>query len=169
MHLLVPYLRPSNYVPPARWVRKFLDRRVQSNSKIGGLSQCRGRILRRVRRARARARCATTITSQIVTFKRYVRRSLMNTGRPHAGRSGHNYMLEGNKFWIARVYNTVSVYVCVHKNAMVDNEIGVRQETSSSDIFVHELAMEFRTDCVVDEVFSWTERNTLKRLNSQAS
>ena len=35
----------------------------------------------------------------------------------------------------------------------VDNERGVRQETSSSDIFVHELAMEFRTDCVVDEVF----------------
>ena len=26
------------------------------------------------------------------------------------------------------------------------------QEISSSDIFVHELAMEFRTDCVVDEV-----------------
>ena len=40
----------------------------------------------------------------------------------------------------------------VRKNAMVDDGRGVLQETSSSDIFVHELAMEFRTDCVVDEV-----------------
>ena len=40
--------------------------------------------------------------------------------------------------------------MCVHKNAMVDNEIGVRQETSSSDIFVHELVMVFKTDCAVD-------------------
>jgi len=55
------------------------------------------------------------------------------TGRPHAGSS--TYMLERNKFWIARVYNTVSVYVCVYKNAMVDDGRGVRQETSSSDIF----------------------------------
>ena len=56
----------------------------------------------------------------------------------------------------------------VRKNAMVDDGRGVLQETSSSDIFVHELAMEFRTDCVVDEVL-FLNRNTFKKLNSQAS
>ena len=56
-----------------------------------------------------------------------------------------------------QVLNSKSVQhcecVCVRaQECNVDNERGVRQETSSSDIFVHELAMEFRTDCVVDEV-----------------
>ena len=66
------------------------------------------------------------------------------------------------KFWIARVYNNVSVYVRVHKNAMMDNERGVCQETSSFDIFVHELAMEFRTDCVVDEVLFLDRKEHIK-------
>ena len=50
----------------------------------------------------------------------------------------------------------------MHKNAMMDNERGVRQETSSSDIFVHELAMEFRTDCVVDEVLFLDRKEHIK-------
>ena len=58
------------------------------------------------------------------------------------------------------MYNTECVGVRAQE--CNDGGKGVRQETSSSDIFVHELAMEFGTDCVVDEVLFLNRKKHIK-------
>ena len=50
---------------------------------------------------------------------------------------------------------------CVYMKCITESGRSV-ERASSSDVFVHELAVEFGTDCVVDEVLLLSRDRTMK-------